>query len=57
MSNNIIHEDENTLIKRRREELEELTAKNFEPYAYSYEVDSYSASIKNKFVEGEEKNC
>jgi lysyl-tRNA synthetase class 2 len=56
LSNNIIHEDENTLIKRRREELVELTAKKFEPYAYSYEVDSYSATIKKNFVEGEEKN-
>ncbi|MBL1211965.1 MAG: lysine--tRNA ligase [Ignavibacteriae bacterium] len=52
----MIHEDENTLIKRRREELEELTAKNFETYAYSYDVDSYSVSIKNSFTEGEEKN-
>ena len=56
MSTNIIHEDENTLIKRRREELEELKNKNFEPYAYSYDVDSYSSSIKKSFNENETKD-
>jgi len=48
--------DINELIKRRFEELEELKAKNFEPYAYSYDVDNYSDDIKNNFEELEEKD-
>ena len=45
--------DANELIKRRREELIELQNKGFEPYAYSYDVDSYSSKIKNNFKEDE----
>ena len=44
------------LIKRRHEELDELKAKGFEPFAYSFEVDSSSKEIKDNFKEGEEKN-
>jgi len=51
---NII-QDINTLIKRRLEEREELLKKNVEPFAYSFDVDSYSDDIKNTFVEGENK--
>ncbi|MGE5363492.1 MAG: lysine--tRNA ligase [Bacteroidota bacterium] len=49
-------QDYNTLVKRRMEELHELQQKGFETYAYEYEVDSYSASIKKEFVEDEQKN-
>ncbi len=42
----------NELIKRRYEELEELTKKGFETYAYSYDVNSDSQKIKNEFTEG-----
>ena len=45
--------DANELIKRRREELIELQNKGFEPYAYSYDVDSYSSESKNNFKEDE----
>ncbi len=49
-------EDINVLIKRRYEELEELQKKNIEPFAYNFDVDSYSKDIKDNFTEGEEKN-
>jgi lysyl-tRNA synthetase class 2 len=48
--------DLNVLIKRRYEELEELKKKGFEPYAYSFDVDTYSEDIKNKYEEYENKN-
>jgi len=41
--------DTNELIKRRLEELDELNNKGFEPYAYSFEVDNYSANIKQNY--------
>ncbi len=46
----------NVLIQRRYEELEELKNKGFEPFAYSFDVDSNSAEIKKNFKEGEEYN-
>lgn len=49
-------QDLNVLIKRRLEELDELTKLGFETYAYSFEVDSNSETIKNNFVEGSEMN-
>ncbi len=46
----------NELIKRRYEELEELTAKGFETFAYSFDVNSDSKIIKDSFIEGTEMN-
>jgi lysyl-tRNA synthetase class 2 len=48
-------QDINVLIKRRYEELEELKKLGFQPFAYSYDVNSNSEEVKNSFVEGEEK--
>ncbi len=48
--------DTNELIKRRFEELDELYEKGFKPFAYSYDVDNYSANIKNNFDELEQKD-
>jgi len=53
VDNNI--QDINVLIKRRYEELEELKKKGFEPFAYSYEINSDSADIKNNFKEDEKR--
>lgn len=55
MENNL-QQDVNVLIKRRLEELDELKNLGFETYAYSFEVDSNSETIKNNFVEGSEMN-
>ncbi|MBK7377619.1 MAG: lysine--tRNA ligase [Ignavibacteriales bacterium] len=55
MENNL-QQDVNVLIKRRLEELDELTKLGFETYAYSFEVDSNSETIKSNFVEGSEMN-
>lgn len=46
----------NELIKRRYEELEELNKNGVETFAYSFDVNSDSQSIKNNFVEGAEVN-
>jgi len=51
-----IQQDINVLIKRRFEELEELKQKGFEPYAYSFDIDSDSQKIKENFKEGETVN-
>ncbi len=48
--------DINVLIKRRFEELSELEQKGFNPFAYSFDVESFSSEIKNEFKEGETKN-
>ncbi len=53
MENNV-QPSVNDLIKRRYEELDELTKKGVETFAYSYEVNSDSETIKNSFVEGNE---
>lgn len=50
MDNNS-QQDVNVLIKRRYEELEELKAKGFETFAYSYDVNSNSDDIRNNFQE------
>ena len=55
MENNI-QQEINVLIKRRHEELEELKSKGFEPFAYSFEVDSNAKEIKDTYKEDEEKN-
>jgi lysyl-tRNA synthetase, class II len=49
-------EDVNVLIKRRYEELNELKAKGFEPYPYSYDLDSDSKDIKNNYKDDEKRN-
>jgi len=46
----------NELIKRRFEELAELNEKGFEPFAYSYDVDNYSQTIKDNFEELDQKD-
>ncbi|MEJ2104590.1 MAG: lysine--tRNA ligase [Ignavibacteriaceae bacterium] len=48
--------DINVLIKRRYEELEELKKKGFEPFAYSFDTDTYSTDIKNDFQNYENKD-
>jgi lysyl-tRNA synthetase class 2 len=47
--------DINVLIKRRYEELDELKKNGINPFAYSFEVDSYSNDIKNNFKDDEKK--
>jgi lysyl-tRNA synthetase, class II len=49
-------QDLNVLIQRRYEELNELKTKGVETFAYSFDVDSDSNSIKNNYVEGDQKN-
>jgi len=48
--------DINDLIKRRYEELNELTEKGIKPYAYSFDVDTDSADIKQNYNENEKRN-
>ena len=55
MENNI-QPTVNDLIKRRYEELEELSKKGTETFAYSFEVDSDSQKIRSEFIEGTEMN-
>jgi lysyl-tRNA synthetase class 2 len=49
-------DDVNDLIKRRYEELHELNEKGFQPYAYSFEVDSDSEDIKENYKEDDKRN-
>jgi len=49
-------QDLNTLIQRRFEELEELNKKGIPAYAYNYDVDSYSKTIKENYENYEGKN-
>ncbi len=42
----------NDLIKRRHEELDELNKMGIEAFAYSFDIDFDSQSIKNNFVDG-----
>ncbi len=44
-------QDLNVLIQRRYEELEQLKSKGIEPFAYSFDVDSDSQSIKENYLE------
>jgi len=50
-----IQQDINVLIKRRYEELNELKAKGFEPFAYSFNVDSNAEDIKKNYKEDEKR--
>ena len=54
MENN--QQDLNVLIQRRYEELEQLKSKGVEPFAYSFDVDSDSQSIKESYKEDEQKD-
>lgn len=56
MSENQHNEDINVLIQRRYEELKELQQKGIQPFAYSFDVTSDSATIKENFVESVEQN-
>ena len=56
MENSDQHQELNTLIKRRHEELSELQEKNIEAFAYSYDVDNNSKNIKDNFSNLEQKN-
>lgn len=55
MENNV-QPSVNDLIKRRYEELEELSNKGVETFAYSFDVNSDSKKIKSEFKEGIEMN-
>jgi lysyl-tRNA synthetase class 2 len=52
---NIPLEDVNVLIKRRFEELEELKSKGINPFAYNFDVDSDSITIKSNFEKFENR--
>ncbi len=54
MENN--QQELNVLIQRRYEELEQLNAKGIEPFAYSFDVDSDSQSIKDNYQEDQQKD-
>ncbi|MFC2103147.1 lysine--tRNA ligase [Bacteroidota bacterium] len=49
-------DDVNELIKRRYEELTELKEKGFQPFAYSFDIDSDSEKIKQSYNEEEKIN-
>jgi lysyl-tRNA synthetase, class II len=51
----INNKDVNELIKRRYEELNELNEKGFEPFAYSFDVNSDSEDIKENYKEDEKR--
>ena len=49
-------QDINTLMKRRLDELTELRSKDFEPFAYQFDVTHRSSKIKENFEELEQKD-
>lgn len=53
---NSVQPSVNELIKRRYEELDELTKKGFESFAYSFDVNSNSKKIKDTFKAETEMN-
>ncbi len=53
---NSVQPSVNELIKRRYEELDELTKKGFESFAYSFDVNSDSKKIKDTFKAETEMN-
>lgn len=53
---NNLTQDMNSLIQRRFEELKELHGMGIQPFAYSYDVDSYSDGIKANYDELEGKD-
>ena len=48
---NEYHEELNSLMQRRREELEALHAKGINPYPYTYPRDTYSKEILESFTD------
>ena len=48
--------DLNSLMQRRMDELHELNEKGTSPFAYSYDVDSYSKDIKDDYEKYEGKD-
>lgn len=56
MDNKDYQQELNILMKRRLEELEELKKMNIQPYAYSYDVNSYSKEIKENYDKLEGKD-
>jgi lysyl-tRNA synthetase class 2 len=51
-----VENDLNILMERRFEELKELSEKGIPAFAYSYEVDAYSKTIKENFEQYENKD-
>lgn len=49
-------QDLNVLIQRRYEELEQLKSKGVDPFAYSFDVDSDSQSIKDNYIDDQQKD-
>ena len=56
MENSDQKNEQNILIQRRLEELNELKNKNVEPFAYSFDVDSKSKVIKDNYEKYEGKD-
>lgn len=56
MQSDNVQEDLNVLLKRRREELEELKNLGIEPFVYSYDVNTNSEDVKLNFKEDEKRN-
>jgi len=56
VENHNLETEYNSLIKRRREEFEELIKRGILPYAYSYDVDCNSIGIKQNYEKYEGKD-
>lgn len=55
MQNNDTQSDLNVLLKRRREELEELKKLGLEPFAYSFEINSDSEDVRINYKDNEKR--
>jgi lysyl-tRNA synthetase class 2 len=54
---NVNQEQEyNSLVQRRHEELNALIEKGIQPFAYNFDINSYSQTIKNNFDQLENKD-
>lgn len=51
-----VQTDVNELVRRRLEEMDKLREMGLNPYPYSFDVDNYSQSIKDKYEELEGKD-
>lgn len=49
-------QDLNLLMQHRHAELNELIAKGIQPFAYNFDIDNYSKTIKNNFEQFENKD-
>lgn len=56
MENLNLEQEYNSLMQRRYEELNELISKGILPYAYNYDINSYSMTIKNNYEKYEGKD-